>query len=93
MTLRLCPTCKHSYEDGGDSWKKQCYDCYKKYKGRKRIQKLGYKSDVYITHPDVTKEELDAYIMLNHHEHGWGAEEYVPKDNKYKIWLNNTNYD
>jgi len=93
--IKTCPTCKKEYDNGGDTWKKQCFDCYVSYRGRKRIEKLGYKSDVYITHPDVTKEELDKWIMLNHHELGWGAVEvdYSQYEKKYKIWLNSTNYD
>ena len=51
---------------------KVCYDCYKNYPTRKRIEKLGYKSDVYMTHPSVTKEELDAWTRANGHEVGSG---------------------
>ena len=29
MAQRKCPICRDSYDDGGDSWKKICYKCYK----------------------------------------------------------------
>jgi len=97
MSFRTCPICKKEYEDGGNSWKKQCYDCYKHYRCWKRIQPIGYKENIYMTHPNVTKEELDQYIRENGHETGWGAEEIDLKKSdfyeKWKIWRNSTNYD
>jgi hypothetical protein len=91
---RTCPTCKNEYDDGGDSWKKTCYQCYRDYRGYSRINPLRYKhSDVYITHPSVTKEELDGWIKKNRLETGWGAEEYEPNAIKFKIWTVYTYFD
>ena len=36
---RICRTCHQEFE--GEEWMKQCYDCYKNFKGLKRIQLLG----------------------------------------------------
>jgi len=96
--MRTCPVCKNQYDDGGDSWKKVCYDCYKNYKGYKRIDTVSYKNNqVYITHPSVTKEELDNWIKERAKEgqgiSGWGVEEYKPSENKWKIWTDYTNFD
>ena len=92
--IKKCPTCKNEYDDGGNSWKKNCYDCYKNYRSWKRIEKFGFKSDIYITHPSVTKEELDEFIKKNKHEVGWGAVEIdFDKWKKFKFWSNSTNYD
>jgi len=86
-----CPVCKNKYQ--GESWKTKCYDCYKNFRYSKRIYKLGYKSNVYLTHPNVTAEELDKWIKDNDLERGWGAEEWNPNNPKVKIWLDNTNFD
>ena len=100
---RNCPICKNEYDDGGDSWKFVCYDCYKSYSflinkydvpKAKRIKRYGYKADVYLSHPSVTKEEMDEWIKEHKLDHGWGCEEWKPEDwGKFKIWVNNTNYD
>mgnify|MGYP001585025396 CR=1 FL=1 len=92
---RKCPVCKNEYDDGGDSWKKKCYDCYKNYRSSNRISSLGYKSIVYVTHPSVTKEELDQYIVEKKLERGWGVEELNVKNygEKYRIWFDSTNFD
>ena len=94
--MRTCPICKNEYDDGGNTWKKVCYDCYKSYKNWKRIQPVGYKANLYITHPSVTKEELDQWIKdkANNQELGWGVEEWKPENwSKFKIWTNSTNWD
>lgn len=92
---RLCAFCRTEYEDGGDSWKTRCYPCYKDHRNRARITKLGYKAEIYITAPNVTKEELDAWIAKNRpNNRGWGAEEWKPEDwDKFKIWVDDTNFD
>ena len=91
--MKPCPICKTQYDDGGNAWKKVCYDCYKNYKQYKRIQKFGYKSDIYLAHPSVTKEEMDQFIKDKGEEHGWGAEKYDPANTQMTIWVNSTNYD
>jgi hypothetical protein len=92
---RICSFCKGEYEDGGDSWKKTCYPCYQDYRGRNRIMSIRYKSEVYITAPNVTKEELDAWIRKNRSgDVGWGAEEWKPEQwTKFKVWIDSTNFD
>jgi hypothetical protein len=37
---------------------------------------------------------MDEWIKAKGHEHGWGAEEWTPdKWSKYKIWIDNVNFD
>ena len=93
--MRICRTCKKEFDDGGNSWKKQCYDCYKEYRGMERIRSLGYKSVVFVTHPSVTKEELDKHIADKKLELGWGVEELTLENyaKKYRVWFNSTNFD
>lgn len=101
--MSKCPICLKEYDKGGDSWKFCCYDCYKnmaflvnKYDRpkAKRIKSYGYKADVYISHPSVTKEEMDEWIKEKGLKHGWGVQEFSPENwSKYKIWVNSTNYD
>ena len=94
---RICKTCHKEFE--GESWMEQCYKCYKNFKGLKRIQLLketGYTHGVFIvTHPDVSKEEVDEYIKKRfgsvHTPENWGAVE-VPKE-KMKLWWNCQNID
>lgn len=94
---RICETCNHGFD--GAEWMKQCYDCYKNFKGLKRIQLLeetGFTRGVFIvTHPDVTEDEVNEYIKkrfgrVNTPEN-WGAVEAPRK--KLKVWWNcqNTN--
>lgn len=92
---RICSFCRTEYEDGGDSWKKVCYPCYRDFRHRDRIQKIGYKAEVYVTAPNVTKEELDAWISKYRPDNrGWGAEEWKPEQwSKFKIWVDSTNFD
>ncbi|HJZ23549.1 MAG TPA: hypothetical protein VJ201_03780 [Candidatus Babeliales bacterium] len=78
--MKICPVCKNQFDDGGNAWKKVCY--------------VGYKSDIYITHLSVTKEELDKWINEKGYEKGWGAEEIKSENwSKFKMWRNDTNYD
>lgn len=103
MSNRICPICKESYDDGGDGWKTVCYDCYKDYKflqnrydnpKARRIKFYGHKSNVYISHPSVTKEEMDEWIKASKQEQGWGVQEFKPENwSQYKIWVNSINYD
>jgi len=94
---RICKTCLQEF-DGAD-WMKQCYDCYKNFKGLKRIQLLGetgFTQGIFIvTHPDVTKDEIDEYIKKRfgsvHTPENWGAVE-VPRK-KMKLWWNCQNSD
>lgn len=92
--MRTCPICGHEYDDGGNAWKKICYDCYKDYRYAKRIQKFGHKQNIYMTHPTVTKEELDQWIRDKKLEIGWGVEEVTPEIlKKWRIWTDSTNFD
>ena len=63
---RVCPVCKLDFEDCGDAWKTKCFDCYKNFRMAKRIQTVkSYGSrhnEIYLTHPNVTKEELEEWI-------------------------------
>lgn len=87
----ICPVCHTSYR--GETWKKKCYDCWKNFKSRERIEKLGYKCNVYLTHPSVTAEEIEKYILDHKFERGWGVKEWNPENPPYKIWLDDTNWD
>lgn len=96
---RACPVCKQQYEDGGNTWKTKRYDCYKNYRMFKRIQLLKpYKENLYITHPSVTKEEMDKSIADKKLDRGWGVEQ-VDKawrgycDGRFSLWVDNTNFD
>lgn len=92
--MRHCPICKLEYDDGGDSWKKMCYDCYKNYKQWDRINNFKYKCDLYLAHPSVTKDEIDQWIVKKGLERGWGVQEWKPENwDKFKIWVNDTNFD
>jgi protein-arginine kinase activator protein McsA len=97
---RVCPVCKQNYEDGGDSWKSKCYDCYKNFRTANRIQSMksygGRHNEFYLTHPSVTKEELETWIKKNDLPRGWGPQpfnEAAPGWKKFTIWLDNTNFD
>lgn len=95
--MRICPICKNEYDTGGNAWKKVCYDCYKNYRYLQtfgRIHPIGHKSNVYLSHPNVTKEEMDEWIRNHGKEVGWGAEEWKPENfSKFKIWTDSTNFD
>ena len=90
MPIAECPICHNDYEKD-EPWKKLCYDCWKGYRYSKRIQSGVYKSNVYVCHPSVTKEELEQFIRDNKLECGWGVHEYNPE--KFKIWVNSVNFD
>jgi hypothetical protein len=91
--IKICKTCGQDFE--GELWMKQCLNCYKSFKGMPRIEVLTPHKGVYIhAHPDVTKEEIDRFIL---HTFGnvncpsnWGAVEV--KDNR-KLWYNCQNDD
>lgn len=97
---RICPICKNDYytkEDEG--WKKRCYDCWLNYRSSERIKHLGYKDEIYITHPSVTQEELQDWINKKvkegKTEHGWGVREIDLEKykEKFKVWADDTNFD
>jgi hypothetical protein len=100
---RKCPICTTAYDDGGDAWKRICYPCYQNmnflhgmrgYEKPSRIKSYGYKCNIYLSHPSVTKDEMDNWIKEKGFERGWGAEEWSPdKWGKYKIWIDNVNFD
>jgi hypothetical protein len=56
---------------------------------------MGYKAELYITHPSVTKEELHEWIKKTRPQYfGWGAEEWKPEQwPNFKIWIDDTNFD
>lgn len=89
-------TCnKEFYCKDEEHWKKQCYECYSNFKGMPRIEVLKPRKGVYIhTYPNVTKEEVDAFIEktfgnVNTPEN-WGA---VEVNGKRKLWYNCQNSD
>ena len=94
---RICGTCHKEFD--GEHWMKQCWDCYKNFKGLKRIQLLGetgYTRGIFIvTHPDVSKEEVNEYIKERFGSvftpENWGAVE-APK-RKLKLWWNSQDSD
>ncbi len=97
--IRKCPVCKTEYDDGGNSWKRVCYSCYKDFKGFKRIQNIketghGWRSEVYIAHPSVTKDEMNEWIKQNKLEIGLGANELDGENwKKFKFFINSVYYD
>ena len=90
---KICPTCKKTYNIKEDEqWKRQCYDCYRNFRKMARIECWGSSrnnhTQFYVTHPSVTKEELDEWIKKKGHEIGWGAEEWNWEKPKRKLWTN-----
>ena len=88
-------TCQQEFD--GENWMKQCYACYKTFKGKKRISIVGDETTVGIVilaHPDCTKEEIDKYIKKRfgsvHTPENWGAVEII--DNR-RVWWNCQNTD
>jgi len=78
-----------------ESWKTQCYECYINFKGLPRIEVIKPHKGVYIhTHPSVTKEEVDAFILKTfgsvNTPSNWGAVEVAEKR---KLWYNSQNDD
>jgi hypothetical protein len=93
---RVCKTCKVEFE--GEEWKKQCYDCYKNFKGEPRIasqRDLGSRGVVILSHPSCTKEEIDKWIELKYGSvdtpSNWGAVEVTGRNRK--VWWNCQNDD
>lgn len=100
--MATCITCRQEFNRGpSEQWKRQCLDCYRDFRrfdgknGRPtRIQKMGYKSGLYIAHPSVTAEDVNAFIRAKGFEHGWGATEWHPADwAKFRIFVNCEDYD
>ena len=87
---KICKTYHEEFE--GESWMKQCLDCYKNFKGLKRIQLLGetgYTRGIFIVmHPNVSEDEVNEYIKKRFGSvftpENWGAVE-APKK-KLKLW-------
>ena len=97
---KTCPTCKQPYavrEDEG--WKKQCYDCYKNFRGKPHIWGQGEGTEsrgvIIFSHPDATKEEINEYIKKKwgsvNDPSNWGAVEMTGKN--VKVWWNCQNDD
>ena len=98
--MKTCPICKTEFDNGGDVWKKVCRDCFKNFrflhydKHPVRIKNYGYKIRIYLSHPSVTQEEIDAWIKAKGHDVGWGAQEWKPENWKQlKIWIDDVNFD
>ena len=93
---KKCRTCHTIYEVADDEgWKKQCYDCYINFRGKPPIWNAGGRVGVVIlSHPDITKEEVDKWIEKTYGSvncpENWGASEIT---GKAKVWWNNQNYD
>jgi len=91
---RICKTCLQEFE--GEDWMKQCYNCYKNFKGQSRIieQRIA-KGVVILSHPNCTKEEIDEWIKQKygsvHTPENWGAVEITGKNRK--VWWNCQNFD
>jgi len=85
---RICRTCKEEFV--GEEWMNQCRECYKKFKGMPRIATMSQNKGVLImTHPNVTKEEVDEWIKNKYGSvndpSNWGA---VEQGGYFKIWWN-----
>ena len=91
LIKHTCPVCHKEYL--GEVWKRKCFDCYKNFSYRGRIHPMRHKENIYLTHPSVTKEELDKWIKEKGLETGWGVQEYSPTAPKFKIWVDDTNFD
>ena len=89
---RHCKTCKKEFE--GEDWKTQCWDCYKNFKGRPRIEAMRGRGVFIMTHPDVTEEEVNEWIKVKYGSvkdpSNWGA---VEQKDKFKVWFNCQNDD
>lgn len=102
-TEAICGTCLQPFFRGrSETWKHQCWDCYSNFKSfakpsqmqNRRIRKMGYRSGLYIAHPSVTKEDVDAFARKHGFVHGWGAAEWTPeKWDRFKIFVIDENDD
>jgi hypothetical protein len=94
---RKCRTCNIEFE--GESWKKQCYSCYKNFKGMPRISsaksQCGRWGVFILSHPSCTKEEVDEFIKKTYGSvndpSNWGAVEVTGRN--AKVWWNCQNDD
>ncbi len=80
----ICKTCHKEFL--GETWMKQCPECYKNYRDTPRIQPAeGWKKGVFIlTHPSVTKEELAKWMDENYpHDLNWAP---VEVSSMLKVW-------
>jgi len=86
---RICKTCHKEFE--GEEWKKQCWDCYKNFRGMPRIQTMDEAQGVLIiSHPDCTEEEINEWIKKKYGSvndpSNWGVVEQTGRN--YKVWWN-----
>jgi hypothetical protein len=95
---KKCKTCHQEFDVKPEefSWKNQCWDCYKTFKGKPRIWPAGGRiGKVILSHPSATKEEIDAWILRHYGSvncpENWGAAEIKP--DVAKVWWNNQNCD
>jgi len=93
---KIWKTCLQEFD--GANWMKQCYNCYKNFKGQKRINTIGDETTcgvVILSHPSCTKEEIDDYIKKRfdsvHTPENWGAVEITGHNRK--VWWNCQNTD
>jgi len=90
---RVCRTCKIEFE--GEEWKKQCYACYKDFKGEPRIEQVRGRGVAISAHPSCTKEEINEWIKLKYGSvndpSNWGAVEMTGKNRR--LWWNSQNDD
>jgi len=86
---RHCMTCKEEFN--GETWMKQCLDCYRNFKGKPRIHQLEWRQGVIIlSHPDCTREEINEWIKKKYPSKlNWGAVEITGKNQK--VWYNSQN--
>ena len=97
MRTKICPTCKEEYQIKDDEgWKKQCYECYKNFKGEPRIATMRERKGVLIVaHPTATEEEINEWIKKKYGSvndpSNWGAVEMTGRN--MKVWFNNQNCD
>ena len=71
-----------------ETWKRQCWNCYRDFRGKPRIGIGGKPRGIYVeAHPEVTKEEIDEWIAARYpRELNWGAVELTGKN--IKLWWN-----
>lgn len=91
---KICKTCGKEFD--AQEWMRQCYDCYKNFRGQPRIEtaRMG-KGVVILSHPSCTKEEIDEWIKRRYGSvntpENWGAVEISGRNRK--VWWNCQNSD
>lgn len=86
---RICKTCRQEFD--GEEWMKQCYDCYKNFRGQSRISTIRERRGVIIlSHPSCSKEEVNEWIKQKYGSvntpSNWGAVEITGRNQK--VWWN-----